>query len=148
MKNLHIALSTIRNMVKDFVEQHDAIWDEVRSADKERKGYSPGDSLSMQSYIGSDLLLDFVSLASASTYDEPFVREYWVRSMGIQCINSVEDVKLNKKVWNDVVAKFIVVFDGHNFTTIDWFQDEDCRIKNNLIYDDSLAKSLSYSNKI
>lgn len=148
MKNLHIALSTIRNMVKDFVEQHDAIWDEVRSADKERKGYSPGDSLSMQSYIGSDLLLDFVSLASASTYDEPFVREYWVRSMGIQCINSVEDAKLNKNVWNDVVAKFIVVFDGHNFTTIDWFQDEDCRIKNNLIYDDSLAKSLSYSNKI
>lgn len=148
MKNLHIALSTIRNMVKDFVEQHDAIWDEVRSADKERKGYSPGDSLSMQSYISSDLLLDFVSLASASTYDEPFVREYWVRSMGIQCINSVEDAKLNKKVWNDVVAKFIVVFDGHNFTTIDWFQDEDCRIKNNLIYDDSLAKSLSYSNKI
>lgn len=148
MKNLHIALSTIRNMVKDFVEQHDAIWDEVRSADKERKGYSPGDSLSMQSYICSDLLLDFVSLASASTYDEPFVREYWVRSMGIQCINSVEDAKLNKKVWNDVVAKFIVVFDGHNFTTIDWFQDEDCRIKNNLIYDDSLAKSLSYSNKI
>lgn len=148
MKNLHIALSTIRNMVKDFIEQHDAIWDVVRSADKEKKGYSPGGSLSMQSYISSDLLLDFMSLASASTYDEPFVREYWIRSMGIQCINSVEDAKLNKKVWNDVVAKFIVVFDGQNFTTIDWFQDEDCRIKNNLIYDDSLAKSLSYSNKL
>lgn len=148
MQNLHIALSTIRSMVSSFVNAHSVEWEEIRNKDKVTKGYSTGVPLSMQSHISSDLLIDFISLASASTYDTPFIREYWVRSQGVQCINSVEDARLNKKIWNDVVAKFIVVFDGHNFTTIDWFQDEDCRINNKLIVDDALAKYLAHSTKL
>lgn len=148
MQNLHIALSTIRSMVSSFVDTHSVEWEEIRNKDKVNKGYSTGVPLSMQSHISSDLLIDFISLASASTYDTPFIREYWVRSQGVQCINSVGDARLNKKIWNDVVAKFIVVYDGANFTTIEWFQDDDCRINNKLIVDDALAKYLAHSTKL
>jgi hypothetical protein len=100
----------------------------------------------MQSHISSDLLIDFASLASASDSHIPFIREIWIRSYGTQSIDSVSDVKVNRGIWNDVLAKILIIYNGVEFTTIEWFQDEDCRINNKLIVDDSLAKSLSHSN--
>jgi hypothetical protein len=163
MKNLSIALEAIRGMVNDFVCNHHIEWDKIRFADQQKQveawrqrypndtiyqGCPTGRSLSMQSHISSDLLIDFVSLASASDSHIPFIREIWIRSYGTQSIDSVSDVKVNRGIWNDVLAKILIIYNGVEFTTIEWFQDEDCRINNKLIVDDSLAKSLSHSNSI
>jgi hypothetical protein len=44
-----------------------------------------------------------------------------------------------------VVAKIIVVFDGKEVTMVEWFQDEDCKIKNTFIKDDTDARMASFS---
>ena len=152
-------LYTIRGMVDEFIREHQIKWDRIRDEYKEKtrqeylkiypdssfKGHTLGSHLSLQSYIGSDLLIDFASLALGVEKKEPFVREYWIRSQGTQCISSKEDVEANRSVWSDIVAKILVEFDGEKFTKVAWFQDEDCKIKNTFIKDDTEARMASFS---
>ena len=93
------------------------------------------------------MLIDFVYLAAAIEKGEMFVREYWIRSNGTQCIKSVEDVQANRSVWNDVVAKIIVVFDGKEVTMVDGSKTRTARIKNTFIKDDTEARMASFSAK-
>ena len=154
-------LYTIRVMVDEFSREHQIQWDKVREEYKEKsrqeylkiypdssfEGHTLGRSLSLQSYIGSDLLIDFTYLALEVEKKEPFIREYWIRSQGTQCVRSKEDVLDNSSVWSDIVAKILVEFDGKEFTKVAWFQDEDCKLKNSFIKDDENEeiRALSWS---
>ena len=87
-------LYTIRGMVDEFIREHQIQWDKVREEYKEKsrqeylkiypdssfEGHTLGRPLSLQSYIGSDLLIDFAFLALEVEKKEPFIREYWIRS--------------------------------------------------------------------
>ena len=154
-------LFKIHRMVDEFICEHQIQWDKVREEYKEKsrqeylkiypdssfKGYPLGRSLSLQSYIGSDLLIDFTFLALEAEKKEPFIREYWIRSQGTQCIKSESDVEANRNVWSDIVAKILVEFDGKEFTKVAWFQDEDCKLKNSFIKDNENEeiRALSWS---
>ena len=154
-------LYTIRRMVDEFNREHQIQWDKIREEYKEKsrqeylkiypdssfEGLPLGRPLSLQSYIGSDLLIDFAFLALEAEKKEPFVREYWIRSQGTQCIKNESDVEANRNVWSDIVAKILVEFDGKEFTRVAWFQDEDCKLKNSFIKDneDEEIRALSWS---
>ena len=154
-------LYTIRRMVDEFNREHQIQWDKIREEYKEKsrqeylkiypdssfEGHTLGRPLSLQSYIGSDLLIDFAFLALEVEKKEPFIREYWIRSQGTQCIKNESDVEANRNVWSDIVAKIIVEFDGKEFTRVAWFQDEDCKLKNSFIKDneDEEIRALSWS---
>lgn len=143
-------LYIIHGMVDEFIREHQLKWEKVRGEYKEKsrqeylkiypnssfEGHTLGRPLSLQSYIGSDLLIDFTFLALEAEKKEPFIREYWIRSQGTQCIKSESDVEANRNVWSDIVAKILVEFDGKEFTKVAWFQDEDCKLKNSFIKDD------------
>lgn len=154
-------LYTIRRMVDEFIREHQLKWDRIREEYKEKsrqeylkiypdssfEGHTLGRPLSLQSYIGSDLLIDFTFLALEAEKKEPFIREYWIRSQGTQCIKSESDVEANRNVWSDIVAKILVEFDGKEFTKVAWFQDEDCKLENSFIKDDENEeiRALSWS---
>ena len=154
-------LYTIRRMVDEFNREHQLKWDKIREEYKEKsrqeylkiypdssfEGHTLGRPLSLQSYIGSDLLIDFAFLALDAEKKGPFVREYWIRSQGTQCIKNESDVEANRNVWSDIVAKILVEFDGKEFTKVAWFQDEDCKLKNHFIKDneDEETRALSWS---
>ena len=154
-------LYTIHGMVDEFIREHQLKWDRIREEYKEKsrqeylkiypdssfEGHTLGRPLSLQSYIGSDLLIDFAFLALDAEKKEPFVREYWIRSQGTQCIKNESDVEANRNVWSDIVAKILVEFDGKEFTRVAWFQDEDCKLKNSFIKDneDEEIRALSWS---
>ena len=154
-------LYTIRRMVDEFNREHQLKWDKIREEYKEKsrqeylkiypdssfEGHTLGRPLSLQSYIGSDLLIDFTFLALEAEKKEPFIREYWIRSQGTQCIKSESDVEANRNVWSDIVAKILVEFDGKEFTKVAWFQDEDCKLKNSFIKDNENEeiRALSWS---
>ena len=154
-------LYTIRRMVDEFIREHQLKWDRIREEYKEKsrqeylkiypdssfEGHTLGRPLSLQSYIGSDLLIDFTFLALEAEKKEPFIREYWIRSQGTQCIKSESDVEANRNVWSDIVAKILVEFDGKEFTKVAWFQDEDCKLKNSFIKgdEDEETRALSWS---
>ena len=154
-------LHTIRGMVSAFICEHQIQWDKVREEYKEKsrqeylkiypdssfEGHTLGRPLSLQSYIGSDLLIDFTFLALDAEKKEPFVREYWIRSQGTQCIRNESDVEANRNVWSDIVAKILVEFDGKEFTKVAWFQDDDCKLKNRFIVgnEDEEIRALSWS---
>ena len=154
-------LYTIHGMVDEFIREHQLKWDRIREEYKEKsrqeylkiypdssfEGHTLGRPLSLQSYIGSDLLIDFTFLALEAEKKEPFIREYWIRSQGTQCIKSESDVEANRNVWSDIVAKILVEFDGKEFTKVAWFQDEGCKLKNSFIKDDENEeiRALSWS---
>ena len=154
-------LYTIRRMVDEFIREHQIQWDRVREEYKEKsrqeylkiypdssfEGHTLGRPLSLQSYIGSDLLIDFTYLALEVEKKEPFIREYWIRSQGTQCIKSESDVEANRNVWSDIVAKILVEFDGKEFTKVAWFQDKDCKLENSFIKDNENEeiRALSWS---
>ena len=154
-------LYTIRRMVDEFIREHQIQWDKMREEYKEKsrqeylkiypdssfEGHTLGRSLSLQSYIGSDLLIDFTYLALEVEKKEPFIREYWIRSQGTQCIKSESDVEANRNVWSDIVAKILVEFDGKEFTKVAWFQDKDCKLENSFIKDNENEeiRALSWS---
>ena len=154
-------LYTIHGMVDEFIREHQLKWDRIREEYKEKsrqeylkiypdssfEGHTLGRPLSLQSYIGSDLLIDFTFLALDAEKKEPFVREYWIRSQGVQCIKNKSDVEANRNVWSDIVAKILVEFDGKEFTKVAWFQDEDCKLKNSFIKgdEDEETRALSWS---
>lgn len=139
---------TIYNMVNEFINEHQIAWDNYREKKRQEqveehlkfypddvnyKGIAPGRTLSMQSFVSSDLLIDFWYLASKMEARLPFVHEYWIRSNGVQCIKESGDAETNRKVWSDIIGKFVVEFDGEVVTRIEWVQDDDCLIKNKLI---------------
>ena len=154
-------LYTIHGMVDEFIREHQLKWDRIREEYKEKsrqeylkiypdssfEGHTLGRPLSLQSYIGSDLLIDFTFLALEAEKKEPFIREYWIRSQGTQCIKSESDVEANRNVWSDIVAKILVEFDGKEFTKVAWFQDKDCKLENSFIKDDENEeiRALSWS---
>ena len=154
-------LYTIRRMVDEFIREHQLKWDRIREEYKEKsrqeylkiypdssfEGHTLGRPLSLQSYIGSDLLIDFTFLALEAEKKEPFIHEYWIRSQGTQCIKNENDVEANRNVWSDIVAKILVEFDGKEFTKVAWFQDEDCKLKNSFIKDNENEeiRALSWS---
>ena len=154
-------LHTIHRMVGEFISEHQIKWDKVREEYKEKsrqeylkiypdssfEGHTLGRPLSLQSYIGSDLLIDFTFLALEVEKKEPFIREYWIRSQGVQCIKNKSDVEANRSVWSDIVAKILVEFDGEKFTKVAWFQDDDCKLKNSFIKgnEDEEIRALSWS---
>ena len=154
-------LYTIHGMVDEFIREHQLKWDRIREEYKEKsrqeylkiypdssfEGHTLGRPLSLQSYIGSDLLIDFTFLALEAEKKEPFIREYWIRSQGTQCIKSESDVEANRNVWSDIVAKILVEFDGKEFTKVAWFQDEDCKLENSFIKDNENEeiRALSWS---
>ena len=154
-------LHTIHRIVGEFISEHQIQWDKMREEYKEKsrqeylkiypdssfEGHTLGRPLSLQSYIGSDLLIDFTFLALEVEKKEPFIREYWIRSQGTQCIKNEKDVKANRSVWSDIVAKILVEFDGEKFTKVAWFQDEDCKLKNSFINgnEDEEIRALSWS---
>ena len=154
-------LYTIRRMVDEFIREHQLKWGRIREEYKEKsrqeylkiypdssfEGHTLGRPLSLQSYIGSDLLIDFAFLALEAEKKEPFIREYWIRSQGTQCIKSESDVEANRNVWSDIVAKILVEFDGKEFTKVAWFQDKDCKLENSFIKDDENEeiRALSWS---
>ena len=131
-------LILMRDMVDSFICEHELAWDKYREAYKEEHGFDVGRSLSLHSYIGSDLLIDFAYLAKAVESGVPFERECWVRSQGVQNIVNDEDRDINRRVWSDVVGKFRYRFDGKLFQDVEWFQDEDCKIDNKFVEKDIL----------
>jgi len=133
MKEIGKALITMRSMVDSFVSDAWAQWDVINSQYKEQHGYSKGPSLSMQSFIGSDLTIDLAYLAKDLEERTSFTNEYWIRSQGMQCIRTDEDRDANKKVWHDVLAKFKVTKADDGDITFEWFEDEDCLVKNPLL---------------
>lgn len=147
-------------MVNNFVSEYVIEWEKVREEIRQKsveehqkffpddgyEGIAPGRSLSLQSYIASDLLIDFWYLAQSMEEGKPFVYEYWIRSSGVQCIKSRENFKDNRGVWCDVLAKFIVEFDGYEVKRIDWFQDDECLLMNKFVVNNEEVKKLSYSN--
>lgn len=139
---------TIYNMVYEFINEHQIAWENYREEKRKQSieehlkfypdatnfnGIMPGRSLSFQSFIGTDLLIDFWYLASKMESSVPFIHEYWIRSNGVQCIKESVDAEYNRKVWSDILGKFVVEFDGEVVTRIEWVQDDDCLIKNRLI---------------
>lgn len=139
---------TIYNMVYEFINEHQIAWENYREEKRKQSieehlkfypdatnfnGIMPGRSLSYQSFIGTDLLIDFWYLASKMESSVPFIHEYWIRSNGVQCIKESVDAEYNRKVWSDILGKFVVEFDGEVVTRIEWVQDDDCLIKNKLI---------------
>lgn len=154
-------LHKIHGMVDEFIREHQVKWDRVREEYRLKTkeewlkiypnsafdGHQLGRSLSLQSHLGSDLLIDFTFLALKVEEKEPFIREYWIRSQGVQCIKNENDVEVNRSIWKDIVAKILVEFDGEKFTKVAWFQDEDCKLKNYFIKDneDKEIKALSWS---
>ena len=154
-------LYTIHGMVDEFIREHQLKWDRIREEYKEKsrqeylkiypnssfEGHTLGRPLSLQSYIGSDLLIDFAFLALEAEKKEPFIREYWIRSQGTQCIKNESDVEANRNVWSDIVAKILVEFDGKEFTKVAWLQDKDCKLENSFIKDNENEeiRALSWS---
>lgn len=139
---------TIYDMVSEFINEHLIAWENYREEKRKKSieehlkfypndtnynGIMPGRTLSFQSFIGTDLLIDFWFLASKMELSVPFLHEYWIRSNGVQCIKTDEDAEINRKVWSDIIGKFIVEFDGEVVTRIEWVQDNDCLLKNKLI---------------
>ena len=124
-------------MVDSFVNRHWNQWEDYRDKYKAEHGYDKGVSLSMQSYIGSDLTIDMYSLANDIEEKDAFVNEYWIRSQGIQCIRDEEDRKANDSVWSDVLGKFTITKNGDDIS-FKWIQDEKCLVNNTLIRDDKL----------
>ena len=154
-------MNTIRGMVDEIISEHQIKKDRMRDEYKEKtqkkkkkiypdsscEGHTLGRPLSLQSYIGSDLLIVFTFLALEVEKKEPFIHEYWIRSQGTQCIKGESDVEANRRVWSDIVAKILVEFDGKEFTKVAWFQDEDCKLKNSFIKDNENEeiRALSWS---
>lgn len=138
MKEIGKALITMRDMVDSFVTTHDLQWDKVRKAYREEHGFDLGRSLSLQSYLGSDLTIDMAYLAKDIEERETFTNEYWIRSQGMQCIRTDDDRDANSKVWSDVLAKFRVTKHEDGDITFEWFEDEKCRVPNKLIQDNKL----------
>ena len=130
-------LITMRNMVDSFVSRHQNAWDKIREEYFKEHGFHKGVYLSMQSYLGSDLTIDMAYLAKDIEERESFVNEYWIRSQGMQCIRNDEDRDANSKVWGDVLGKFRVIKEGDDIR-FEWFEDEQCLIKNTLIRDGKL----------
>ena len=130
-------LIMMRNMVDSFVSRHWNAWEDYRDKYKEEHGVSKGRSLSMQSYIGSDLTIDLAYLAKDLEERENFTNEYWIRSQGMQCIRNEEDRVVNNNVWSDVLGKFTVTKkDGNVYLA--WIEDDKCLVKNTLIRDNKL----------
>lgn len=127
-------LITMRNMVDTFVSMNDLAWEKYREKYKAEHGFEIGRSLSLQSYIGTDLLIDLAYLAYEVEKGEPFTREYWIRSMGTQCIKDEEDKELVRNAFGDILGKFSLTFDGKLFQDIHWFEDEDCLIENAILH--------------
>ena len=154
-------LHKIHGMVDEFIREHQIKWDKVREEYRLKTkeewlkvypnsafdGHHLGRSLSLQSHLGSDLLIDFTFLALKVEKKAPFIHEYWIRSQGVQCIKDENDVEVNRRVWKDIVAKILVEFDGEKFTKVAWFQDEDCKIENYFIKnnEDEEIRALSWS---
>lgn len=133
------ALITMRNMVDSFICEHSLAWDKFNDKYKaEHNGiYCGRETLSMQSYVGSDLAIDMAYLANDIETRGDFTNEYWIRSQGIQCIRTDEDRDVNDRVWGDVLGKFKVTRKGDDIT-FEWFEDEKCRVKNQLLKDGKL----------
>ena len=154
-------LHRIHGMVDEFIREHQVKWDRVREEYRLKTkeewlkvypnsafdGHHLGRSLSLQSHLGSDLLIDFTFLALKVEKKAPFIHEYWIRSQGVQCIKDENDVEVNRRVWKDIVAKILVEFDGEKFTKVAWFQDKDCKIENYFIKnnEDEEIRALSWS---
>lgn len=127
----------MRNMVDSFVSRHYDDWDEIRAEYRLKHGFDLGVSLSMQSYVGSDLTIDMAYLAKDIEERDSFVNEYWIRSQGIQCIRNESDREANDPVWGDVLGKFRVIKDGDDIS-FEWFEDEKCKVRNRLLEDGKL----------
>lgn len=138
MKEIGKALITMRNMVDSFVSLGWSQWDRINDEYKRTYGYPKGPSLSMQSYIGSDLTIDLAYLAKDLEERMSFTNEYWIRAQGIQCIRTEEDREANEKVWHDILGKFKVTKSEDGEITFEWFEDESCQIKNSLLKDGKL----------
>ena len=132
-RTLGETLIILQKMVDSFTSVNYDAWDKYRENYNKEHGFYIGVPLSLQSYIGSDLLIDFAYLAYATEENKPFSREYWIRSQGVQCIKNEEDKEINRNVWGDILGKIRLSFDGYHFNGIEWFEDEDCKIKNRLI---------------
>ena len=129
-------LYKLRVMTDKFIREHAWEWDKVRAKYEEEKGFPLGQHLTLQSHIASDMLIDMTFLVLEFEKKVPFTREYWIRSHGTQCIKNDEDADACRKVFNDIIAKIKVVFDGEEFTNVSWFEDEDCKIKNRLLLEE------------
>lgn len=123
----------LRIMVTEYIREHSWEWDKFRDAYEKEKGYTIGRSLSLQSLIMYDLLIDICFLASDAEKGTPFTREYWVRSHGTQCIKDEQDADATRQVFGDILAKIKVEFDGMDFVEPTWFEDEDCKIPNKFL---------------
>lgn len=124
----------MRMMVDSFVSRHWTSWRDFNEKYKAEHGYYKGAaSISLQSYIGSDLTIDLAYLARDIEEKESFVNEYWIRSHGTQCIRNEQDRESNS-LWSDVLAKFTVTKNGDDISFA-WIEDENCLIKNTLIRD-------------
>ena len=132
----------MRSMVDSFISLHWSKWEDIRAAYKAEHGFEKGPSISMQSYIGSDLTIDMAYLAKDIEERDEFTNEYWIRSQGMQCIRDEADREANKAVWRDVLGKFIVrkTAKGANDYNIEfeWIQDEDCLVENVLLKEGKL----------
>lgn len=133
------ALITMRNMVDSFICVHQYAWDKFQDKyKKEHIGIGCGrDTLSMQSFVGSDLTIDLAYLANDIETRGDFTNEYWIRSQGIQCIRNEKDRENNERVWSDIAGKFKVIRKGDDIT-FEWMQDDKCRVENQFLKDGKL----------
>ena len=126
---LSYTLEKIREMVYNFIGHHFDDWEKF----KEEHPYTGTDHLSLQSFIGTDMLIDFIFLARQAEMGKPFVNEYWIRSQGTHCVRNEDDANAVRNAFGDIIAKIRVQFDGKEFLEPEWIQDDDCRLKNRFI---------------
>lgn len=138
MRGIGETLITMRYMVDSFVGRHWSAWEDYRDKYKAEHGYEKGRSLSLQSYVGSDLTIDMAYLAKDIEEKAAFTNEYWIRSQGMQCIRNEEDRTANDNVWSDVLGKFSVTKKGDGDIEFKWLQDEKCLVENTLLRDGKL----------
>ena len=134
-------LVTLRNMVDSFISEHSIVWEKYQREYKEKTGFHNGrEFLSLQSYLGTDLLIDFAYIALAADEGVPFERELWLRSQGVQSIKNPndEEEKKTNRVFKDIFAKIKISFNGTEFDTPKWVYDDDCVIENKFIKENKL----------
>ena len=131
MEKISEVLLTMRNMVDSFVNRHWSQWEDYRDKFKAEHGYEKGVPLSLQSYVGTDLLIDMPYLVRDIEQHDYFTNEYWIRSQGTQCIRSDKD-RENNALWGDVLGKFTITKDATGFSFA-WIEDDQCLIKNQLL---------------
>lgn len=99
------------NLVSETISNLQFKWERYNEYQKSQKPYHTWRNLSMQSHIGSDLLIDFCSFAAIADKGDTFKGELWVRDNGTHFIRTEEDAQNVLDVFGKPIFKVNVEWD-------------------------------------